>query len=145
MQSNVRRWLDRYLLAEVGGTLVALLGAWIAAINIGSPVAVAIGGNVGESFAFYATMLIREICARDRRAFPVIARGLMLEFGPAEAFDTMLIRPALLYYGLLMAPNAPLGILVGKIVADLCFYVPAIVSYELQRGCRLRIREEISK
>jgi hypothetical protein len=32
-----------------------------------------------------------------------------------------------------LAPSPALGIIAGKLAADICFYVPAIVSYELLR------------
>jgi pilus assembly protein TadC len=60
-------------------------------------------------------------------------RDLVLEFGPAEALDSLLLRPALMYAGILLAPNLALGVVAGKIAADICFYLPTILSYEWLR------------
>jgi hypothetical protein len=60
-------------------------------------------------------------------------RDLVLEFGPAEALDTLLLRPGLLYIGICCAPDPALGVLLAELAADLCFYVPAIISHELLR------------
>jgi len=145
MTYRMKRWLSRYLPAEVTGTLTALLCAWGALLVTGSSAAGAVGGTWGENLAYYGTMLARELGARTIRAFPVVARDLVVEFGPATALDSLLVRPALLYYGLLWAPNPSLGILGGKLIADLSFYAPVIVSYELQRACKSRAREQLSK
>ena len=59
-------------------------------------------------------------------------RGLFLEFGPAELLDTGLVRPLamavctrLLGWGL--------GIVAGKALADVVFYLPVIWMYERRR------------
>jgi len=51
--------------------------------------------------------------------------------GLAEVLDCLLLRPALLYTGQMLAPNTAMGVVAGKLAADLIFYVPTIVSYEL--------------
>ena len=79
-------------------------------------------------------MLVRELMQRGGvRALPIAMRDLFLEFGPAEAVDILLVRPASLYAGLSVAPHPALGIVMGKVVADLSFYSSAIVCHELQR------------
>ncbi|HEY5940651.1 MAG TPA: hypothetical protein VIT87_07520 [Gemmatimonadales bacterium] len=59
-------------------------------------------------------------------------RGLFLEFGPAELLDTGAIRP------LAMAVCTRvlgwgLGIVAGKVLADVVFYLPVIWVYEHRR------------
>jgi hypothetical protein len=78
-------------------------------------------------------MLGRELAQRGIRALPAVARDLFIEFGPAEALDSFLLRPASVFAGLSLAPHPALGIVAGKVAADLSFYAPAIVSHELQR------------
>ena len=79
-------------------------------------------------------MLGRELARRGgARALPTVLWNLALEFGPAETLDSVLLRPALMYAGLTMVPSPALGIIVGKLAADLVFYVPTIVCYELLR------------
>ena len=43
------------------------------------------------------------------------------------------MRPASVYAGLVLVPHPALGMLAGKILADLSFYTPAILTHELQR------------
>jgi hypothetical protein len=124
-------WLGRYLPAELVCSLTALLGAWAAATLTGSTAATALAGTWGENVGFYGMILGREIIQRDLRALPAILRDLVLEFGLAEALDSLLLRPALMYAGLLLSPNTVLGLVMGKLAADLIFYLPTIVSYEL--------------
>ena len=72
----------------------------------------------------------------------VIVRDLLLEFGPAELLDSLLIRPAALATGLALVTPPALGALAGKLVADLLFYLPTIASYELIRRHRRPASEE---
>jgi hypothetical protein len=62
-----------------------------------------------------------------------------VEFGPAEALDTLALRPFAMYVGPLVVGNVMLGVLVGKLVADVTFYGFAIVGYEILVRRRARI------
>jgi hypothetical protein len=131
----VGRWLRRYLPAELLATPCALLAGLSAAQLTGSPAAAALAATWGENAGFYGLMIGREHAQRRTlRALPAVARELALEFGPAEALDSLLLRPAALYAGLALAPHPALGMLAGKIVADVTFYAPAIACHELQRA-----------
>jgi hypothetical protein len=72
-------------------------------------------------------------------------RSLAVEFGPAEAVDSLLVRPMLMYATPLMLNNIVLGWVVGGFVADVLFYVFAICSYEQFKGMlavrRPRVKE----
>jgi hypothetical protein len=58
--------------------------------------------------------------------------ALAVEFGPAEALDSLVVRPACVAVGVAaLGPVA--GVLVAKLVADLAFYVPVIATYELRK------------
>lgn len=128
------RWLRRYLPAELVCTPCALLCGIATAELTGSLAAAAVATTWGENLGFYGVMLGRELARRrDFRALPAILRDLFIEFGPAEALDSFLVRPASVYAGLALAPHPALGMLAGKIVADLSFYTPAILTHELQR------------
>lgn len=128
------RWLRRYLPAELVSTPCALLLGVTASQLTGSAAAGAVAATWGENLGFYSAMLVRELVRRGGlRALPVTMRDLFLEFGPAEAVDILLVRPASLYAGISVAPHPALGIVAGKIVADVSFYSSAIVCHELQR------------
>jgi hypothetical protein len=126
-------WLRRYLPAELVSLPNAKLCALLAATLTGSAAAAAVAGTWGENLGFYGMMLARELVRRGVWALPAALCDLALEFGPAEALDSLLLRPALMYAGLSIIPSLALGILAGEIAADIVFYVPTIVSYELLR------------
>ncbi len=127
-------WLRRYLPAELAGIPSALLCAWAADRLTGSTAAAAVAATWGENLGFYGLLLARELRRRGgRRALAAALRDLTLEFGPAEALDSLLLRPALIYIAMLYAPHPALGVLLGKLAADLAFYLPTIASYELLR------------
>ena len=129
---RVLSWLRRYLPAELVALPSALLFAYAAGSLTGSSAAAAFAGTWGENLGFYGLFLGRELRRRGHvRALPAAVRDLVLEFGPAETLDSLLIRPAFMYAGLSLAPNPMLGVLAGKLAADVTFYAPAIASYEL--------------
>jgi pilus assembly protein TadC len=136
-------WLRRYLPAELIGMLATLLCAWLAIALTGSAAVAAIAGTWGDNLGFYGILLGRELARRSLRALPAILRDLVLEFGPATALDGLLLRPALLYAGMALTPHSAIGLIVAKLAADLVFYVPAIVSYELLRRRARPIMEEL--
>jgi hypothetical protein len=130
--SQLRGWMQRYLLAEVASTLCALLAASSVYALSHQALAAALANTVAGSSSFYAVMVARERPG-GLRDLPRVVGALLLEFGPAEVLDTLLLRPALLSVGMIFAPNPALGVVLGKLAADLCFYAPAIVSHELLR------------
>ena len=137
LRGCARAWIARYLPAELACTSVALACASLVA-GAGAE-AIAVAGTAGEVAAFYVVMLARELSQRrgGLAALPGVLRDLALEFGPAEALDSLLLRPALLYAGVLLAPHPALGAFAGKLGADVVFYSLAIASRGLaQRGAR---------
>ena len=78
-----------------------------------------------------STIIIGDLRAGTHRSARVLLRQIALEFGPAELLDSLLIRPTALYIGITMIPNLAFGIIAGQTAANLCFYVPTIISYEL--------------
>jgi hypothetical protein len=129
--ARTRVWLRRYLPAEIAGTTGALLAAAIAG-GLGGHAAAAVCGAAGEAAAFYAVILVRDLRAtpagRDLRG---TARRLLVEFGPAEVLDTLLLRPLAMYVGTALVSRVALGIVLGKVAADVVFYALAIAGYEL--------------
>jgi hypothetical protein len=61
-------------------------------------------------------------------------RSIAVEFGPAEAIDSLVIRPALLFLGPAVVGNVAVGWVLGSLTADAAFYVFAIFSYERFQG-----------
>jgi hypothetical protein len=128
-------WLWRYGPSELLGTAAALLGAAVAYEIYGSAMAAALAANGAEFIAYYGLMFWRALRASgpfSAQAALIVARNLRFEFGPSELLDGTLVRPAALYAAMTFTPSLVLGALLGKVAADLCFYMPAVIAYELR-------------
>jgi hypothetical protein len=139
VRAKAREWLWRYLPAEC----VAIVGAVVAGLLVGrlggTTALIALAGTWGENAGYYGTMFATEY-RRGRSVgwttaggLPRAARNLLLEFSGAELLDSLLIRPASMYAGVRLTGSVPVGLLLGKLAADLVFYVPAIAAYELRK------------
>jgi|GEM_PF-299428 len=142
-KSRLKTWLRRYGPSELAGIAMALGGSWLVYRATGSIIAAAYGASIGEALGFYGSLVTREMIqeayfAGARRA-PYGAsemvrtwRGLLLEFGPAELLDSGVIRPLMMGLGTALL-GWGLGIVAGKILADVAFYLPVIWVYERRR------------
>jgi hypothetical protein len=130
------------------GTIAAVAGSWAAYEASGSIVVAAVAGTITEGVGYYALVVVRGIrghlgslrVTRVRRrsgrgalAIALTLRGMAAEFGPAEVLDTVVVRPALLIVAAAWLGPDPTAWLVGKLAADVVFYVVAIASFELGR------------
>ncbi|GAA3705906.1 hypothetical protein GCM10022204_24390 [Microlunatus aurantiacus] len=133
---RVREWIGRYLVAELAGLTTALLAALAATAWAPDRLAVAAYASaLGEGVGFYAGFLLVRYLREDiegppRRRLAVIVAAAVVEFGPAEILDTVLIRPAAMYLASWATGNVIVGVLIGKVAADVVFYGLAITSYE---------------
>src|ERR1044072_6559329 len=144
---RVKRWLHRYGPAELTGIVTALLGSYAARALTGSEIAAEFGGSLGETLGVYAVIVARVIRADaaaarasglryDTRARLRTAANLLVEYGPAEILDTGVIRPFTMGAGTRLFGRA-LGVPLGKIAADITFYLPVILIYEWRRRRRV--------
>lgn len=136
-------WLRRYGLAELAGTITALGGYFGAFALTGSLVASAFAAALSESVGFYGVLLLRDMVrdayaagARRARYGPreMVGtwRNLFIEFGPTELLDGLAIRPFCMGLGSrLLGPQV--GVILGKLLADLVFYAPPILTTEARR------------
>ncbi len=148
MNARLREWLRRYGPAEVLSviaTLGAVTGTFALTHSRGTT---ALVGTWAGNVAYFGWMLAVDIhhTRRARRAAgqPYTAatlgqnlRALAVEFGPAEVLDSFVIRPALMYWLPIWTGSLGWGSLAAKLAADVTFYIPAILSYELSKK-RLR-------
>ena len=136
MRRRVQAWLRRYAAAELAATLGALLAA-AAGARLAGPGGAAVAGALGETVAFYGFVVARELRAERRsgggRSTSRALSDLLVEFGPAEVIDTLAVRPLAMYVGPLLTGNLSVGIVAGKVAADLVFYTLAAIGYELRR------------
>ena len=147
-RARVREWLRRYGPAEVLSLLATLGAAVTTARAGGNGVAVALAATWAGNLAYFGLILAQDIWRTRRvlraqhRAYSAgtlarNVRALVVEFGLAEALDSLLVRPALMYWLPRWLHSVPQGIVVAKFAADVTFYVPTIISYELSKR-RLR-------
>ncbi|AII53053.1 hypothetical protein [Hymenobacter sp. APR13] len=148
MKQKIREWLRRYLPAEVLSVGATLLAAALSLRATGSGLSAALAGTWAGNVAYFGWLLGQDVWQTRRtlqasgrpyrwRTLGQNVRALAVEFGVAEVFDSLLIRPALLYYMPRWLGSFGAGIVVAKLLADVTFYIPAIISYELSKK-RLR-------
>jgi hypothetical protein len=142
---KLQEWAVRYLPAEIVGTVTAVAAAWTVHAASGSLVSAAVAGTVGESLGYYGCMVLREALRHDARhrhhGAPMrlwltgtgTVRDMLIEFGPAELVDSLLVRPLCMYLIPSLLNDFTAGILAGKLAADVVFYSLAIGAYELKR------------
>ena len=142
-RSRWQEWIRRYGLAEIAGTAAAIGGYWAGFALTGSRVAAAYAAALSESAGFYAILILRDMvrdayAAGSRRGrygpreMGQTCRNLFVEFGPTELLDNLLIRPLCMGLGgRLLGPR--LGIIAGKLAADVFFYGLPILTTEWRR------------
>ncbi len=144
MKKKLKEWFKRYLPAEISGTIGAILVAQVVFLITENRILSAYAGTIGEGISFYGTIFIREQINDLKKSkekgkkhgikeFSKTIRNLLVEFGPAEFLDSILIRPFFMYLFPVIIGNFAIGLFVGKIVADIVFYIPTIVMYELKK------------
>lgn len=143
-REQVKSWLRRYIPAEVVSLIATLLSSLVALHLTGSKAAMAFAGTWGGNIGYFGTILISDVFLTRKqlrlsgkrftsRIFFKILRALFIEFGIAEVLDSFFIRPALLYYLPELTGSITWGLIAGKFLADITFYIPAIIAYELSR------------
>ena len=148
MNKRVKEWIKRYLPAEICSLVVTVAIVLISYGANHNRVITALAGTWIGSIGYFGYILISDIfiTRKDlqsigtRYTFKVFLkniRALFAEFGLAELFDSLLIRPALMYYLPLLAGSILWGSISAKFIADITFYIPAIICYEYTKG-RLR-------
>ena len=96
--------------------------------------------TVFASVGYYATAYVNAVRwsmaeHRLRAGANLLAlRSIAVEFGPAEVIDSLAIRPVTLYLGPVLTGSPVVGLIIGKLVADVGFYGCAILSYERFRN-----------
>ena len=146
MKAKLREWLWRYLPLEIAATIFALGGGFAAASFGFNGAVIAYAAAWAENTGFYGTALIRElrrssggerlsIASAGPRLVPTV-RALATEFGPAELLDSFIVRPGCMYLLPLLTGDLALGLICGKVLADVAFFGLAIVAYELGKSRR---------
>lgn len=148
-RTRARFWVRRYGPAELACLVTMLIASVVAAQLTDSPPLLAASAIVGATVGFYGvlvTSVMREQLAvlpaapgRTPRAFARSVGLLAAEFGVAEVADTFFLRPALMMLGVVMIGDPVWGLLAGKLVADVLFYVVSAVCYRLTERTGIRM------
>lgn len=143
-KSKLKEWGARYLPAELLSVIVTMLVALLVFEFTGSQLTTAVVATWVGSGVYFGYILVMDMrfARRQRHAhghrytwqtFVQNIRALFVEFGVAELVDLFIIRPALMYYLPIWMDSLAWGTLVAKLAADLSFYAPAIVGYEISK------------
>jgi hypothetical protein len=141
---KAKEWLWRYAPAEIISIPATLVPAWVVYQATHAAISAALAGTWGGNIGYFGTILLRDVW-QTRRAllaqgrkygwetFCRNVRALTIEFGIAEIVDSFLVRPTLMYWLPLILGDLTWGILIAKMVADISFYLPAILFYEMSK------------
>lgn len=131
---RLRAWLLRYAPLEAAA-LATALGAGLAVSQFADgQLAIGYAGAWGENLGYYLTAFARE--RRVRGSSALALRDLVMEFGVAEAVDSLVVRPLCMAFGVGQLGSPAAGIVIGKLAADVPFYGFAILGYELRKKLR---------
>jgi hypothetical protein len=144
VNKKIKEWLKRYLPANIFTTLFTLLVAFLVFRWTNDRVITAFTSSLLGTLSYYGFILIRDMIetrkdlARHKRKYTSLyflknVRNLVLEFSVAEILDTFVIAPFFYYIFPILFHDFTLGILVAKYAADIIFYIPTIISYELRK------------
>lgn len=133
MRSKVMEWIARYAPAEIAGIFGTYCGFWLVMALTASLPASGFGAAAGENTGFYGFLFLREWGRTGDSRHTV--RALFMEFGFAELLDSLIVRPGATVLCVLMLGQG-LGVIVGKVAADVVFYVLAISVYERMKAAR---------
>jgi len=140
IRSNLRKWIKRFLPAEVVGIISAIASAWVASSLGTHRVGVAFTASIAETVGFYLTIMVTDALLLRKQlklehhplTLPALLlatiKNMVLDFGLAELADSFVVRPLFMYLFPLWLKDYTMGIVAGKIVSDLVFYVPVIVA-----------------
>ncbi|MGH3583935.1 MAG: hypothetical protein ACRDUB_20270 [Mycobacterium sp.] len=135
-------WTRRYLPLELAGWVGELGSAWIAYALTGSLAVAAVVATVGSAVSYYIPAYVNAVRwswptlpPGSRRAKLAMSnllavRSITVEFGAAEALDSVFLRPVLYYAAPVLLGNVWLGWVVGGFAADAIFYLCTIFCYE---------------
>jgi hypothetical protein len=144
MQQKLIEWFKRYGLAEVISLTLTVLSSWLSFELTQNKITTALVGTWVGNIGYFGTILVEDILLANKQlrsvgkqysidTFFKNVRALFVEFGIAELFDTLFIRPTLMYYIPIWMGDLSWGVVVAKFAADITFYIPAILSYELSK------------
>lgn len=144
MKQKIKEWIKRYLPAEIISIIATLVSSLLAFNLSQNHLTTALVGTWAGNIGYFGTILLTDVFNTNKslalkgRSYSLNTlsknlRALFVEFGIAELIDSLFIRPTLMYYLPIWVNDISLGVIIAKFAADITFYVPAIISYELSK------------
>lgn len=144
MRNRAKEWIKRYLPAEMISIVVTLISSVLTFKITQNNLTTALVGTWIGNIGYFGTILLTDVFKTNRalalrnkpytlKTFGLNMRALFVEFGIAEVIDSIFVRPTLMYYLPIWVNNISLGVIIAKFAADISFYVPAIIAYELSK------------
>ena len=151
---KIKEWVKRYLPAEIVGTITAVCAASITHVYSDNPVFIAYIATLGEAVGFFSTIFIQFLLIFNKKrktenrrfswsGISEIFSDILLEFGPAEIIDSLVLRPFFMYLFPLLVESFTMGILLGKFAGDITFYLLVILSYEMKKKLKFHKQKDI--
>ncbi|MFN3489941.1 MAG: hypothetical protein ACK4YV_12450 [Emticicia sp.] len=144
MKNRAKEWIKRYLPAEIISIVVTLVSSLLIYKLTNNNITTALVGTWVGNIGYFGTILLTDMYSTNQalklknkpytfKTFELNIRALFVEFGIAEFFDSLFVRPTLMYYIPIWVNDISLGVIIAKFAADITFYVPAIIAYELSK------------
>lgn len=144
MKSKLNEWSKRYLPAEIVSSVSMLIITFLIFHITQNYIIAAFIGSISEISIFYLIIISIEIKNESLKLknknkkytskhFTKTLRNLTIKFGPGELIDPLIIRPFFLWLIPSYTSNYTFGIIIGKIIADILFYIPTIIMFELRK------------
>lgn len=122
---HAKRWLRRYGWAELAALVLAVTCATLADTWTNNVLLLA--ASAYGSISYYGVLLVREM-VENRRAVGVTMRTLVVEFGSAEALDSLVFSPVLLGMCVALVPNVALAVVLSESASTAMFYAFVMVG-----------------
>lgn len=135
--ARIRTVALRYLPGEVLALAGTVLAWWLGSMVTQSPWLLAGLATIAENVGFYGYLAVsvwREQAPENPQRKRRLQRTVLLlaaEFGPAEALDSLLVRPAFMTGSIVWLNSTGWGLIVGSYAADLVFWTVSGSSYLL--------------
>jgi hypothetical protein len=139
-KEKIKEWFHRYFFIEIFATFFAIVGGNISQLIFNNIIISSYIATWSDNIIYYSLMSYRDLKARKKKdrkitifGFFKVFRNIIAEFGPAEYLDSFLIRPFFMATALILISSASIAFLIGSVAANIIFYIPVIISYELRK------------
>ncbi len=137
---KLREWIKRYALAEAVAIILALIFSNMLMWLWDNIILTGFITTWIENFFFYGIITYRDLKEKKNinnglkiKDFIIQLRNIIIEFGPSEYLDSFIIRPFYLSFFPYVISNYTLAIFTGIMMANITYYIPIILLYELRK------------